>query len=82
MSGKCSLISLIIFHLLLLSKGKYLVLTVDFHHLLPLLMTSENWIDSNKYHTKEPFVIFFGVIQMKDLDLMSVQEVQAGHSVK
>ncbi len=82
MSGKCLLISLIIYHWLLSYKVKFLVLMVVYLHPLLLLTIFVNLIDFNKYHMKEPFVIFFGVIQMKDSDLTLVQEVQDGLSDK
>lgn len=41
-------------------------------------MTSENLIAFKKFQVKEPFVIYFGVIPMKDSVLMSVLVALAG----
>ena len=82
MSGKCLQIFLITSHLQQWLKVKFLVLmVVCLHHSL-LLMTFVNLIDSNKYRTKVRFVIFCGVIQIKDSVLMSVPEEQAGLSAR
>jgi hypothetical protein len=54
----------------------------DYLHISIRLTILENLIGFKKFLMMELYVIYYGVIQIKDADIMLVHEEQDGHSVK
>ena len=82
MFGNISLLSSITFHWLQSLKVIFSVFMEVFLQVSTLLIKSSNSIESWKYHTRDQFAIFCGLILMIDAVGVSHQEVPDTHLVK
>jgi hypothetical protein len=80
--GNISPHSLITYHSQLSLKETFSAFMVVYLHQSTLLIKLTNLIELWRCQLKAQFVIFYGLIQMIDVDGVFLQEVQVTHSVR